>query len=449
MQAWEQFLQHLGNELGTETVEKWLKNLKIQRYDACNLYLEAQDSFQALWFEEHIRSKALKLLVNGNNKQIKIHLSVANTPPIVKSKKREPKNKKLATNTPNFQITFDALDPLSLFSTYVISEENQIVYKILQEIANTADASTYNPLYLYGSNGSGKTHLLMSLSHALKSRGLKVLYVRAETFTDHVVTAIRAGEMSHFRQIYRNIDALIIDDIHIFSRKNATQEEFFHTFNTLHLMGKQIIISANCSPQDLQNIEARLISRFEWGIVLSIQPLEKDQMQKMLERKAKALNFRLSNSLIEFFIETFTSNPKAMVKALEALVLRLHLEGRHATTSSLTVPAAKTILSDLVIEEQKSAITPLKIIQEVAEYFGLHTEDILGKSQTRKCVLPRQIAMHLCRTKLKMPFMKIGELFARDHSTIISGVNQIQKILELNDPETAGAWHIIHKKLQT
>lgn len=445
MQAWEKFLLQQENELGAETVQKWLKPLIVQRYDACNLYLEAKDSFQALWFEEHIRGKALKL-VNANNKQIKIHLSVANSPPL-ETKKRDFKGKNLKTNQPNFQLIFDDLDPTGLFSNFVISEENQITFQLLEEIAKSPSDS-YNPFFIYGNAGSGKTHLLMSVAHALRKQNLNVVYVRAETFTDHVVAAIRGGEMTHFRNIYRKIDVLIIDDVHIFSRKIATQEELFHTFNTLHLAGKQIILSANCAPQELQLIEPRLISRFEWGIVLPLKALEGNQMEKMLEVKAKALNFQLPHPIIEFLVQTFTSNPKALTKALEALVLRLHLDAHHPLTT-LSIKSVQSLLSDLIIEEQQSALTPARIFQIVAEHYGLRLEDILGKSQTRECVLPRQIAMLLCREKLKMPFMKIGELFSRDHSTVMSGVRQIQKILSQDDREMASAWHSIQKKIQT
>ncbi|WP_068466515.1 chromosomal replication initiator protein DnaA [Candidatus Protochlamydia phocaeensis] len=450
MQAWEQFLQLQEAELGTETVQKWLRSLKIQRFDACNLYLEAKDSFQALWFEEHIRGKAQSKLVNGNNKRIKIHLSIANSPQAAKKAKLKAKIKE---STSPFQLTFDDLDPLCLFQYFIVSEENTLAHKLFLEIAglspqtHTAQLGTFNPIYLYGGGGTGKTHLLMSLAHTLRAQGLKIIYVRAETFTDHVVTAIRAGEMSVFRQAYRNIDVLLVDDVHVFSRKGATQEEFFHTFNTLHLEGKQIILSANCAPQELQLIEPRLVSRFEWGIVLPLKPLKTEDMRLLLNTKAQALHFPLPTKIADFLLETFTSNPKTLIKALEALVLRLHLDSKN-TLSSLTTTAAKTLLADLVDEEVKSAITPAKIIQAVAEQYGIRTEDILGKAQTRDCALPRQLAMHLCREQLKMPFMKIGDLFFRDHSTVMSSVKHIQKALDQDDREITGAWHAILKKLQ-
>jgi chromosomal replication initiator protein len=453
MQAWEQFLELQEEELGIETVQKWLRSLKIQRFDACNLYLEAKDSFQALWFEEHIRNKALIKLFNGNNKRIKIHLSIANSPKKTKEKKK--KENSQAPLTP-FQLTFDELDPLALFDSFVATEENTVVFELLKEIANvsnfphqtTAKMGTFNPIYLHGPNGSGKTHLLMSLAHAFNHQGFKTIYVRADTFTDHVIAAIRAGQMSIFRQAYRNSDVLIVDDVHVFSRKGATQEEFFHTFNTLHLDGKQIILSANCPPQELQLIEPRLISRFEWGIVLPLQWVKSEELPLLLNFKAKLLQFNIPSKIAEFLIETFNSNPKSVIKALEALILRLHLDPHHLI-STLTVSTAKIILSDLIIEEQKAALTPIKVIQAVAEEYGIRREDILGKAQTRDCALPRQLAMHFCRHQLKMPFMKIGDLFCRDHSTVMSSVKQVQKKLEQEDAKIAVPWRAILKKLST
>lgn len=452
MQAWEQFLQQQEAELGPETVKKWLRSLKIQRFDACNLYLEAKDSFQALWFEEHIRGKAQAKLINGNNKRIKIHLSIANAISGSKKERPLPKGSKEPRETP-FQLNFDELDPHCLFQHFVMSEDNQLTHKLLFELAGLSNSSktslgAFNPIYLYGPTGSGKTHLLMSLVHSFRAQGLKSIYVRAESFTDHVVTAIRAGEMSTFRQAYRNADVLLVDDVHVFSRRGATQEEFFHTFNTLHLHGKQIILSANCAPQELQLIEPRLVSRFEWGIVLPLKPLHADEIKNMLQAKAQALDFFLPAKILDFLVETFTSNSKALIKAFEALVLRLHLDSNNSV-QTLSVTAAKTLLSDLLTQEQKSALTSPKIIQAVAEYYGIRSEDILGKSQTRECALPRQIAMHLCREKLKMPYMKIGDLFSRDHSTVMASVKHIQKSLEGDHRDIAGAWHTILKKLQT
>jgi chromosomal replication initiator protein len=449
MQIWETFLQSLDDELGSETVNKWLRTLKMLKFDAGNLYLEAKDSFQSLWFEEHIRAKAQAKLVTGNNKKIKVHLSISNASPVEQKSKYKAKSKE--GTQPPFQLNFDSLDDSCTFDQFIVSEENVLAHKLLSEVTGVSklkenQLGVFNPIYLYGTGGAGKTHLLMSIAHSLEAKGLKFHYVRAETFTDHVVSAIRAGEMSLFRQAYRNIDVLLVDGVHVFSRKGATQEEFFHTFNTLHLAGKQIILSANCSPQELQLIEPRLVSRFEWGIVLPLKTLSKiDDIKKMLLSKAAALQFPLTEKLIDFLMETFTSSPKALMKALNALIFRLHLDTRNHI-GSLSIVAAKTLLTDLIAEEEKSALTPKKIIQGVAEQYGIRTEDILGKAQTKECTLPRQLAMYLCRQQLKIPYIKIGDLFGRDHSTVMSSIKRIQKAVDLNDAEIINASHAIQKR---
>ena len=450
MKAWEQFLAQQETELGIETVHKWLKPLKVLRFDACNLYIEAKDSFQAIWFEEHIRPKAQNALVNNNKKKIKIHLTIANVEIKKGSRKTKKSHSPDAPQAPKFTLTFDLLDPHCTLENVVLNESNILPHKLLYKILNTpTEFAAFNSIYIHGGGGTGKTHFLMGAAQGLTTKGLNVLYARAETFTDHVVSAIRAGEMSQFRHTYRNSDVLIIDDVHVFSRKNATQEELFHTFNTLHMSGKLIILASNCSPAELQMIEPRLVSRFEWGIVLPLETLKKEEIQKVLEQKTLALNFPLHAKVAEFLLDTFTSGTKALIKALQALVLRSHLNSNDRTLSStqLNVLEVKHLLEDLIQEEEQAAVTPVKIIQCVSEYFGIRTEDIQGKAQTRDCVLPRQLAMYLCRHHLKMPFLKIGELFSKDHSTVMSSVKAIQKSIDQNDRDIVVPHKAIMKKI--
>ncbi|KAF3363145.1 Chromosomal replication initiator protein DnaA 1 [Chlamydiales bacterium STE3] len=441
MKAWEEFLKRLENDFGVETIRKWLRSLKILRYDACNLYLEAKDTFQALWFEEHIRPKVIASFFNNNNKRIKVHLKIG-TAPSDRKKDRAVKPKNNAVKE-ELSITFNDPDPLSTFDNFIVTENNLLPYKLFKE-----SPASFNPVYLYGKPGSGKTHLLMALANSLRSQGLKVQYVRAETFTEHVVSAIRAGAMALFRQAYRTLDAFIIDDVHLFAKKNATQEEFFHTFNTLHMAGKQIYLSANCAPSELSSIEPRLVSRFEWGIVLPLEVASTVDLPLLLKKKAESLHYPLQPKVAEFLIEVFKSSPKAMIRALEALILRSHInEEKSLTFKQMSVPLAKHYLSDLLLAESQSQITPEKIIKFCAEHYGIRTEDILGKAQKKECAQPRQVAMYLCRNQLKYPFTKIGDLFSRDHSTVMTSVKLIQKLLDERDTVIEPAISAITKKL--
>lgn len=446
MKVWEEFLRQEEKELGPDIVSKWLRPLQVADYDACNLYLQAKDTFQILWFDEHIRKKAEKSLLNNNRKKIKIHISTE-APQKNKKKQKKIKEKAVSPEQPPFNIEFDALDPHCTFDSFSPGTTNAMPYKLLCKATN--ELGNYNPIYICGSSGVGKTHLLMATADALHKQGKAVIYVRAETFTEHVVTAIRAGEMNLFRQSYRNTDVLIIDDVHVLARKAATQEELFHTFNALHVSGKQILLSANCTPGELQFIEPRLISRFEWGIVAPLYPPSREEMQEVLLAKAAALNFVLPPKIVEFLLETFTSSSKAITRAFEALVLRIHLNESKRTSSTLTVPLARQYLVDLIEEEERVALSPEKIMQHVTEFYGMRMEDILGKAQSRDCVLPRQIAMYFCRSQLQMPFMHIGELFSKDHSTVMSSVKLIQKAIDSNDANIAPSYNAILKKLRS
>lgn len=453
MKAWKTFIESQTTELGTDAVEKWLKTLRIVDFDACNLYLEAKDAFQANWFEEHIKPKVHKLLINNNRKRIKVHLSLANDvakPVRLKKGKKPPK-----VIEEKFHLNFDPLDSLCTLSNFVVSPSNFLTYKVISQLAkseSTNDAmplNNLNPIYLCGNVGAGKTHLLMAAAALFREQGKHVIFSRAQTFTDHLVSAIRAGEISQFRQLYRNTDLLMIDDVHLFSRKGATQEELFHTFNTLHTAGKQIILGADCHPNELQHIEPRLVSRFEWGIVLSLEAPNRMESIEILKAKAITMEYPIHPKVIEFLVDTFSST-NSIIKAFKALILRSHLnkeEGKDKVI--LSVPVVRQLLSDLIIEEERSRLTPERIVQGVAEFFGLRSEDILGKAQTRECVLSRQISMHLCRYQLKMPYMKIGELFNKDHSTVISSAKVIQKGLDSDDDQIATPYRLILKKIKT
>lgn len=453
MQAWDEFISFLENQMGSDTIQKWVRPLKILRYDACNIYLEAKDSFQAMWFEEHIRSIAQSKLLNNNKKRIKVHLSYGDAPAPVPKKRVAKSKPEVIAARPNFSLLFDEIDSHCTFDHYSLTENRQLPWKLLSDLAKhprdpIIGLGVFNPIYLHGPPGVGKTHLLMAIAHSLRQHQIKTLYVRAETFTEHVVSAIRAGEMSAFRQAYRNIDVLLVDNVQVFSRKGATQEEFFHTFNTLHIAGKQIILSANCSPAELHLIESRLVSRFEWGIVLPLEAYAKEDLRLILDKKANALEFKLHPKLNEFLIETFKSSPHALMRGLKALLLRSHLhqqEGR--TPPPLSVQSARVLLGDLIAEEDRRAVSIEKILQTVSEHYGVRKEDILGTAQSREYVLPRQMAMHLCRSELKLPFMKIGDHFSKDHSTVMASVKLIQKSLEQNNSDVINSLDAIKKKL--
>ena len=267
----------------------------------------------------------------------------------------------------------------------------------------------------------------MGLVNAVKKQNRTALYITAETFAEHVVKAIRAAEMTKFREIYRKVDVLIVDDIHTLAKRAATQEEFFHTFNTLHNSNRLIVLSSQKPPQNLEHIEPRLLSRFEWGLLLHISPLKKRELAELLQRRARLMQRPLPERAIDFLLETFT-NVQSILRAQDALFARTLLQQKMKPDASMySIPSMKSMLSDLIQREEENALTTDKILLLVAKHYGLCHADLVGKSQSRDCSIPRKIAMYLCRQKLNMPYMSIGDLFERDHSTVMSSIKQVEK----------------------
>jgi chromosomal replication initiator protein len=411
MKEWDQFLSSLEQELGSSIVNRWLRSLTVARFDAGNLYLATQDPMQAVWFEEHIRPRLKEGFFNENHRPIKVHLESI----------RDTRNLHGRSTVNSILFSSTTLDPECTLAHFIPSPGNLMAYKLIENLD-----TRFNPVFLYGPKGCGRTHLLMGAALEFSKEKKKVFYVNADTFTDHVVHAIRMGYMSEFRQLYRKIDILLIDDVEQLAGRSATQEEFFHTFNTLHTLGKPILLASTIAPSKLTGIESRLISRFEWGIAIS---MEKTEMRQILAAKAKLWNFTLCTKLEEFLVAKFPSNP---ILALQALVLRMQ-------GSPPSLESAERMLADLLKREAERAITPEKIIKTLSEHFGLKPEDITGKAQAREFSFPRQIAMYLCRKKLNLSFQTIGKLFAKDHSTVMSSVKQIQKEIDTQNSAVLAA----------
>lgn len=409
MEAWNAFLRSLESRFGEQPIRKWVRPLKIVNYDACNLYLEAENSFQAAWFEEHIRPLLKKEFFNNNARPIQVHLE--------QKAKLKRKAAQQAASMPMHEIKPDLIDSAMTFSNFIFDNQNEMTVDFLRNLSPGA----FNPLFLWGQKGIGKSHLLHAVANKLQAQGLSVFYVHCETFTQHVVEAIRVSQMRSFREIYRNQDVLIVDDIHLLARRNATQEEFFHTFNTLHTSGKQILLCSHLLPSQMVDIEPRLISRFEWGIVLDLLPLSPHKMELVLKNKARLHHFPLNDDVAQFLISSFSTSPKSMMRGLEALMLR------HRSESELQLELAEHLLEDLLEQEKKATLSPEKIVSIAAEYFGIRTEDIMGRSQAKECANPRKLAMYLCRKHLSLSYQSIGRYFDRDHSTVMTAVQQIQK----------------------
>ncbi len=409
VKEWSAFLDEHQKTVGSDAIERWARTLKILHFDAGNLYLEAIDPFQLNWFEQYLRPLIKKSFQTLNGRPIKVHLTLCGTPS--KEAKKEWK--------PPLDLHPDSLLSNCTFQTFFPGTTNDFHFKLFYD---TILKKTYNPVYVQGPTGVGKTHLLMAACHLLKEQNRTVFYIKADRLTQHIVAAIRSGAMTSLRELYRKHDVLVIDEIETLDGRSASQEELFHTFNTLHLAGKQILLSGDALPSDLKGIEPRLTSRFEWGLVLSFKALNFEDreayLKDLLSRKKIVLEATVTQECLNLL-------PTIALLTRAADILEVRSQSTQPTLQLLHL-----WLSPLIQEQQKKVLTSEAILQAVARHFDIHLEDLTGRSQTQEHTTPRQIAMHLCRTHLHLPYMKIADLFSRDHSTVMTSVKIIDKRIQ-------------------
>ncbi len=327
-------------------------------------------------------------------------------------------------------ITPSHFNPKYVFSTFVVGKSNEFATAAAKAVAENPSQS-YNPLFLYGGVGLGKTHLLHAIGHEiLRTRpGLRVLYLAAEQFVNELINSIRFDRMPEFRERYRTIDVLLIDDIQFIANKERTQEEFFHTFNTLYTSQKQIILTSDSSPRNIPTLEERLRSRFEWGLIADIQPPDLETKMAILRRKAYLENTELPDDVAEFIAQQVKSN----IRELEGLLTRV-IAFSSLTDKPMSPALARETLKDILPEEGKKP-APADIIKAVARHYDLKVADIKSKSNARQIVIPRQVAMYLCKTLTNLSYPEIGKLFNdKHHSTVMYSVDKVGE-LRKTDPD--------------
>ncbi len=323
------------------------------------------------------------------------------------------------------------LIPKYRFENFVKGKSNELAYATAVAVSNSP-GKTYNPLFLYGGVGLGKTHLMHSIGNFVLDMdpSTKVLYCSTETFMNELINSIRQNKNQEFRNKYREIDVLLIDDIQFLSDKEGTQEEFFHTFNTLYNANKQIVISSDQPPKELRTLEDRLRSRFSWGVIVDITLPDFETRTAILEKKAEQDNIKIPKDVTKFIAKNIVSNIRDLEGALNKVSAYATLSG-----SPITQELAEMALKDIIINNEKPEITVEYIQQVVADYFKITPEEIKSKKRTQNITYPRQIAMYLSRKLIDISLPKIGELFGgRDHSTIIHGCDKITDLIE-NDSQ--------------
>lgn len=338
------------------------------------------------------------------------------------------------------------LNPKYTFDTFVVGSNNKLAHAASVAVAESP-GEVYNPLFIYGGVGLGKTHLMHSIAHFVlqKRPQSKVLYVTSEYFTNELIESIRNGNnstMSKFREKYRNIDVLLIDDIQFIIGKESTQEEFFHTFNALHGAKKQIIISSDKPPKDMEILEDRLRSRFEWGLIVDISSPDFETRMAILRKKEELDGHQIDDQVIEYIAQNVKSNIRELEGSLNKIMAYANLENRE-----INLALAEKVLKDIISPNQKRTVTPELIINIVAEHFDLTPSDLTGNKRSSKIAFPRQIVMYLCRQMTETTLKIIGDsLGGRDHTTIMSGINKIEREVEEND-DTREIIDILKKKI--
>ncbi|MFO7589092.1 MAG: chromosomal replication initiator protein DnaA [Gemmatimonadota bacterium] len=322
------------------------------------------------------------------------------------------------------------LNPRYTFERFVVGANSQLAAAACRGVAD-APAQVYNPLFIHGDTGLGKTHLMHAVGHAILERNprARVAYVPSEQFTNEMIGAIQSGRTPEFRQRYRQIDVLLVDDVHFLGNKEGTQEEFFHTFNSLYDAHKQIVITSDRPPQEIPGLQERLVSRFEWGLVTDIKPPDFETRVAILQKKAAEDRLVLEDSVIEFIAR----NRRTSVRQLEGAVIKL-LAYSSLTRREITVELAREALGPRA-EEESPRVTAEEIREKAAAAWDVTVENLVSKRRNRPITQPRQVAMYLIKTMLDLPYTEIGTLFGgRDHSTVIHSVNKVEAEMA-SDPE--------------
>ena len=338
------------------------------------------------------------------------------------------------------------LNPKYKFDTFVVGSNNKFAHSASLAVAESP-GEVYNPLYLYGGPGLGKTHLMHSIGHFLleQNPNMKVLYVTSEEFTNEVIESIRSGNsasMSKLREKYRTVDVLMVDDVQFIIGKESTQEEFFHTFNVLHGAHKQIILSSDKPPKEMETLDDRFRSRFEWGLIADIQAPDYETRMAILRKYSETCEKNIDEEIIKYI----ATNVKSNIRELEGAFNKI-LAFAKLNKVELTLPLAEEALKDVIYPNKPREITPSLIINVVSEHFGVKPEDITSKKRNSEFVQPRQVVMYLCRELTATSYTNIGKLLGKkDHTTIIHGVNKIAEDLKINE-ELKNKVDIITKKI--
>lgn len=421
-QAWQSVLGQLQMEMPRASFDTWVRDTRPVSFHNGTLTIGVRNAYARDWLENRLASTVNRLLGGILNGSVAVSFVVRGN------------EKETETEEPPLPSTVEVdsapepsrnstLNPRYVFENFVVGSGNRLAHAACLAVAEKP-ARAYNPLFLYGGVGLGKTHLLHAIGNSCHARGLSVLYVSSEEFTNDMITAIRTHTTQAFREKYRSIDVLLIDDIQFIAGKESTQEEFFHTFNTLHGQDKQIIVSSDRPPKSLVTLEERLRSRFEWGLTADIQPPDLETRLAILRSKAERTGRQVSDEILESIARRVQSNIRELEGALNRILAYADLSG-----SSLTPNLVEAALADLL--PQHSDVAPAKVIELVAKEWQVTVDALVGRDRSKKIAQPRQVAMYLLRKETDSSLPQIGEaLGGRDHTTVMYAIDKISNEIE-------------------
>jgi chromosomal replication initiator protein len=419
--AWQSVLGQLQMEMPKASFDTWVRDTQPLSYENGILTVGVRNAYARDWLDNRLASTVDRLLVGILNSSACVDFVVMQEDQIESSELGSAENVSGDASEP--PVRNSTLNPRYTFETFVVGAGNRLAHAACMAVAEKP-ARAYNPLFLYGGVGLGKTHLLHAIGNSCHARALSVLYVSSEEFTNDMINAIRTHTTQAFREKYRSIDVLLVDDIQFIAGKESTQEEFFHTFNTLHSQDKQIIVSSDRPPKALVTLEERLRSRFEWGLAADIQPPDLETRLAILRAKAERTGRFISDEILETVARRVESNIRELEGALNRILAFADLSG-----SSLTPQLVEMALVDLLPQRQN--ILPEKIIELVAREWQTSAEALLGRDRTQKIAEPRQVAMYLMRKETDASLPMIGEVLGgRDHTTVMYAIQKIANEIE-------------------
>lgn len=440
--VWNRMMMILEKELSSVSIDRWLRNLTPDRVESGVLYLLVPDNFFKDWIEDHYHEHILKALsqsyafihhyelIVSANRPAKTSLEVAPSSAPAPSAPVTSDNVVFPPSTVAIDRSsnsiYRSLNAQYTFDEFVVGPSNRFAHAACLAVA-LQPAKAYNPLFIYGPVGLGKTHLMEAIGNSVvaKNPAAKVLYITSEQFTNQLINAIQNQTTLQFREKYRNCDILLIDDIQFIGGKEATQEEFFHTFNSLYDAHKQIVVSSDRPPKDINNLEERLISRFEWGLVTDIQKPDFETRSAILRKKGAKHNIHIPDEVTNYIAEVTQSN----IRELEGSLMRV-VAYAQLTSRPINIEIAQEVLKKALREAEKR-IDIDGIQRRVAEYFNIERNEMFAKRRNKNVVLPRQIAMFFCRELTPSSLPEIGTAFGgRDHTTVIHACEKIKTHIE-------------------